>query len=444
MTEITALLEDVLRHAKACGADAADALHYDASDVSVNVRNGAPEELERSEECGVGLRVFVGKRNAIISSSDIKLDTLKKAAERAIDMAKASPEDAYTGLAPEELLCRDVPDLDLYDGDEPSAEALQEACMACEAAALEEKGITNSEGADAHYGRAHATLVTSHGFIGETSSSSSSLSLSVIAGKGSGMERDYDYSVARHRSDVKSPEAIGKEAARRTMQRMNPRKMDTKQVPIVFDPRVSKSLVGQFARAISGSAVARGTSFLKGAMGEQVFADGVSIIDEPHRKRALGSEPFDDEGVANDTLKLIEGGVLQHWLLDTRSANQLGLTTNGRGSRSLGSHPSPSSTNLYMAAGALPPEELIGDIQDGFYVTDLFGMGVNLITGDYSQGASGLWIEKGQLAFAVSEVTIAGHLRDMFKRLTPANDLVFEYGTNCPTVRVDGMTVAGV
>ena len=443
MSDIQNLLQDVIAHAKSCGADAADALHYEASDLRVNVRNRAPEELERSEEGGVVLRVFVGQKNAIVSSSDTSLKALKESAERAVEIAKVSPEDPYTHLAPEDRLVKNVPDLDLHDASEPSAEALQSQCKACEEVALQTGGITNSEGADAHYGSATATLVTSQGFTAVTRSSSHSLSLSVIGGEGETMERDYDYTVARHGTDLRAAEEVGRLAAERTMRRMAPRKVNTQAVPIVFDPRVSKGLVSNFARAISGASVARGTSFLKDAMGEQLFTDTIQIIDEPHRKRALGSEPFDDEGVANDTLELVKNGVLQHWLLDTRSAKQLGLETNGRASRGVGSHPSPSTTNLYMQAGAQSPEALIGDVETGFYVTDLFGMGVNLITGDYSQGASGLWIEKGELAYAVSEVTIAGQLRDMFKQLTPANDLVFEFATNCPTVRVDGMTVAG-
>lgn len=443
MSEIQNLLEDVIAHAKAQGADAADALHFDASDLSVTVRKGAPEELERSEENGVGLRVFVGKRNAIVSSSDVSLSTLKQAAERAVSIAKVSPEDPYTALAPEELLVKEVRELDLYDGQEPSAETLQQRCMECEDAALAIAGITNSEGADAHYGKARATLVTSQGFSAITDSSSSSLSISVIAGEGEKMERDYDYTVARHAADIRAAAEIGKNAAELTLRRMGPRKVNTQAVPIIFDPRVAKSITRSFARAISGSAIARGTSFLKDAMGEAVFGEHITIMDDPHLPRALGSEPFDDEGVANAPLALVKNGVLQHWLLDTRSASQLGLVTNGRASRGLGSHPSPSTTNLFMQAGAQSPADMVGEVKDGFYVTDLFGMGVNLITGDYSQGASGLWIEKGELTYAVSEVTIAGNLRDMFKQLTPANDLVFEFATNSPTIRIDGMTVAG-
>lgn len=443
MSEIKNLLEDVIAHAKAQGADAADALHFEASDQSITVRKGAPEELERSEENGVGLRVFVGKRNAIVSSSDISLPALKLAAERAVSIAKVSPEDPYTALAPDALLVKDIPDLDLFDGVEPSPEELQARCMACEEAALAVEGITNSEGADAHYGKAIATLVTSQGFSAVTRNSSSSLSLSVIAGKGDKMERDYDYAVARHAADLRAPEEIGAKAAELTLRRMGPRKVSTQAVPIVFDPRVAKSILRSFASAISGSSVARGTSFLKGEMGKEIFAPHITIMDDPHIKRALGSEPFDDEGVANAPLALVEKGVLNHWLLDTRAANQLGLTTNGRASRGLGSHPHPSTTNLYLQAGTLSPATMIADIQSGFYVTDLFGMGINLITGDYSQGASGLWIDKGELAYAVSEVTIAGNLRDMFKQMVPTNDLVFEFATNSPTVRIDGMTVAG-
>jgi len=292
-------------------------------------------------------------------------------------------------------------------------------------------------------GRYAVTLVSSVGKSVQHANSSVSLSASVLGGTGEGMERDYAYSVARHLCDVRDAAEVGHEAATRTLKRLNPRKQTTQSVPVIFDPRVAKGLLGSFTSAISVSAVARGTSFLKDKMGEQLFAESIQIIDDPHRVRGLASRPLDGEGLANAPLELIKDGALQTWLLDLRSASQLGLTSNARATRGLGSSPSPSSTNVHLAAGTLSPEAMIAEIESGFYVTEAFGMGVNLVTGDYSQGASGFWIEKGELAYPVSELTIAGHLLEMFKTLTPANDLVFDYATNSPTLRVANMTVAG-
>jgi PmbA protein len=443
MTESLNLLTDLIASARKEGATAADALFYESSSLSVSRRMRNPEGLERSESSGISLRVFVGDRTSVVSSSDTGKAALKELVTRAVTIAKLAPEDPDSILAPEALLIRDVPDLDLYDSQEPEARWLQEQCATAEDAALGVKGITNSEGADASTGRTHFALATSNGFARDYRSSFSSFSVSVLAGEGTNMERDYDFTAARFVSDLASAESIGLNAANLALARLGARKCETQQVPVVYDPRVSKSLLGSFAGAINGSAIARGTSFLKESMGKAVFTPSIRIIDDPLIKRGQGSRPFDAEGVANRKIALIDQGVLQSWLLDMRSAKRLNLTTTGRASRSLSAPPSPSSTNLYMEAGTLSPAELISDIASGFYVTEVFGMGVNLVTGDYSQGASGFWIEKGQKAYPVSEVTVAGKLQDMFLHMTPANDLEFRYSTNAPTLRIEGMTVAG-
>ncbi len=257
------------------------------------------------------------------------------------------------------------------------------------------------------------------------------------------MERDYEFSSRRHAADLESAAEIGRRAGEKAVRRLGPRKVKSQSVPIVYDPRVSGGLVGHFASAISGSAIARGTSFLKKEMGKPVFAKGISIVDDPHMKRGLRSKPFDGEGVMNRRFHLIEDGVLTTWLLDTATARQLGLETTGHASRGTGGPPSPSTTNLYMEAGCLSVKELIADIRQGLYVTEMIGMGINGVTGDYSRGASGFWIENGEIAYPVSEITVAGNLKDMFLNMTPADDLEFRYGTNAPTIRVEGMTVAG-
>jgi PmbA protein len=286
-------------------------------------------------------------------------------------------------------------------------------------------------------------LATSTGFHGSYLGSSHSISMTAIAGDGIGMERDYDFSSAPHASDLESPEKIGRTAGERAIARLNPRKVATRKVPVVFDPRVAGTLVSHLAGAVNGASIARKASFLKDKMGAKLFADGIRIVDDPFRRRGLRSRPFDGEGVKGEVLNLIDDGVLQTWLLDSATARELGLVTNGRASRGVSSAPSPSATNLHMAAGKQSPDELIADVKDGFYVTDLIGSGVNGITGDYSRGASGFWIENGKRTYAVSEVTIAGHLLDIFRSLTPANNLEFKYGINSPTVRIEGLTVAG-
>jgi len=436
-------LEDLIRAAKRAGADAADALIVGSVASSVSYRMGQLEDVERAESSDLGLRVFVGQRVAFVSSTDLTKSALAELPERAVAMARLAPEDKFAGLAPKELLARDFPNLDIEDPSEPSADLLIARAKDAEAAAMAVPGVTNSEGGGASFGRSAVTLATSEGFFGSYAGTSHSVGVSVLSGEGTGMERDYESASARHSSDLDSSESIGKSAGERAVKRLNPRRVKSQSVPVVFDPRVSAGLLGHFAGAISGAAIARGVSFLKEFMGKQVFASGISIIDDPHRIRGQRSKPFDGEGVRNQRRAIIENGVLTTWLLDTASAKQLGLTTTGHAARGTGGPPSPSTTNFYMEAGKVSPDELMGDIREGLYLTELMGMGVNGVTGDYSRGAAGFWIENGKIAYPVSEITIASNLKDMFRNLTAANDLVFRYGTNAPTLRVEGMTIAG-
>jgi PmbA protein len=436
-------LEDLIRAARHAGADAADALIVESISASVSYRMGELEDVERAESADLGLRVFVGQRVAFVSSTDLTKGALKELPERAVAMARLAPEDKFAGLAPKELLARDFPKLDIEDADEPSAETLIARAKDAEAAAMAVPGVTNSEGGGASFGRSAVTLATSEGFFGNYAGTSHGVGVSVLSGEGTGMERDYESASARHSSDLDSSADIGKRAGERAVKRLNPRRVKSQSVPVVFEPRVSAGLLGHFAGAISGASIARGVSFLKDFMGKAVFAPGISIIDDPHRVRGQRSKPFDGEGVKNRRRAIIEDGVLTTWLLDCASARQLGLTTTGHAARGTGGPPSPSTTNFYMEAGKLSPDELIADIREGLYLTELMGMGVNGVTGDYSRGAAGFWIENGKIAYPVSEITIASNLKDMFRNLTPANDLVFRYGTNAPTLRVEGMTIAG-
>jgi PmbA protein len=435
--------ERLVKAARAAGADTADAVAVRGVSLSIEIRDGAVEESESSEGDDMGLRVLVGRRSAVVSTNDMSDSGTAALAERAVAMARVAPDDKYAGLADESELAREFPDLDLIDRALPTVAELEQLARRAEEAGLAVKGVAKSGGASASAGIGGMVLVTSHGFRGAYLGSSHGVSMTAIAGEGTGMERDYDYSSVRHASDLESPEKIGRTAGERAIARVNPRKVTTRKVPVVFDTRVASSLVSHLASAVNGASIARKTSFLKDKMGEKLFAAGIRIIDDPLRKRGLRSHPFDGEGVAGKKLALIDDGVLRSWILDCATARELGLKTTGHASRGVSSVPSPSASNVHLEAGTLSPDELIADIKDGFYVTDMIGMGVNMVTGDYSRGASGFWIENGKRTYAVSEVTIAGHLFDIFRTLTPANDLDFRHGINSPTVRLEGLTVAG-
>jgi PmbA protein len=438
------LMSDLVASARRAGADAADAVLVDSVSLSLAWRLGRLERLERSESGDVGLRVLVGRRQAMVSSSDRSPAALAELVERCVAMARTVPEDPFAGLAEPGQLATHFPDLDICDPHEPAAATLIDMAARAEDAARSVEGVTNSEGAEIGWGRSDVAVVASNGFAHRYAMTSGSLSASVLAGGADGgMERDYDHTAAVHFADLRAPEDVGHEAGRRAVRRLGARKARTCKVPIVYDPRVARGLVGTLAGAINGSAVARGTSFLKDRLGLPVFAPGVRVIDDPHRRRGLRSRPCDGEGLPTTVRAVVEDGVLTTWFLDLRSARQLGLSSTGHAARGTGSPPGPSASNFYLEAGPVTVAEMIGDITEGFYVTELFGQGVNGVTGDYSRGAAGFWIEGGELTHPVSEVTVAGNLKDMFRHLTPANDLVFLYGTDAPTVRVDGMTVAG-
>jgi PmbA protein len=440
---LSTLAQQLVDAARRAGADAADAVAVRGISQGVEVRDGRVEESERSEGDDVGLRVLVGKRQAVVSTNDVSGDGVARLAERAVAMARVAPDDKYVGLADTSLLARDFPDLDLLDPKVPSTSELERRACEAEAAALAVKGVTKSGGASASTGIGGMVLVTSSGFHGSYLRSSQGISMTAIVGDGTAMERDYDYTTAPHASDLASPDSVGRKAGERTVARANPRKVETCKVPVVFDPRVSGSLVGHLVGAVNGASIARKTSFLRERLGQRLFADNIRIIDDPLRPRGLRSQSFDAEGVKVKQLAIIDEGVLTSWLLDCATARELGLVTTGHAHRGVSSSPSPGPYNLHLEAGQATPAELISDIKQGFYVTDLIGSGVNGVTGDYSRGASGFWIENGTIAYPVSEVTIAGHLLEIFKSMVPANDLEFRYGINAPTVRIEGLTLGG-
>ena len=434
----------LIARARRAGADAGDAVYAADASESIQVRLGKLEDVERSESEHVSLRVFVGSRSASIGSSDLSDTALDELAARAVAMARSAPEDPYSGLAPEELLTHGpFPALDLEDAAEPSPQELRALAQAAEDAARSVPGVTNSEGGGASAGRGLFALATSHGFAGGYATTSRGLSASVVAGEGSGMQRDYGFRSARHSADLPTPQEIGEIAGTRAVARLNPGKLKSGPMPVVFDPRVAGTLVGHLIGAMAGSSIARRSSFLLDRMGEQLFDRGVTIVEEPHRPRGLRSRPFDGEGLATAPRNLVEEGRLTTWLLETASARQLGLTPTGHAARGHGGAPGTSVSNLHLAPGAATPEALMADIADGVYVTELIGQGVNGVTGDYSRGASGIRIVDGALAGPVAEFTIAGNLIDMFAGLTPANDLEWHRPINVPTLRIDGLTIAG-
>ena len=437
-------LSDLLAAAKRGGADTADAVFFEAAAISVAQRLGKSEKLERAESRDLGLRVLVGKQQAMASTTDFTQSSLDELVTRAVAMARAAPEDPYCGLADPGALAGQVPDLDICDPGEPGTEILLARAREAEDAARAVPGVSNSEGAEAAWSRSTIAIAATNGFARSYGVSSQSIAASVLAGEGTAMERDYDFDTAVYGSDLRAPADIGRNAGERVVKRLGARKMETVQVPVVYDTRVSGGLVRHLAGAINGVAVARGTSFLKDKMGERIFPAGIVIVDDPHRKRGLRSKPFDGEGIANARRAIIEDGVVKTWILDLSSARQLGLATTGHAARGTASPPSPTVTNLYMEAGSKSREDLIGEIDSGLYITELIGMGVNGVTGDYSRGATGYWIEKGELAFPVSELTVAGNLKDMFANLEPADDLEFRFGIDAPSIRIDGMTVAGI
>lgn len=442
------LLQDLIKRAQAKGADAADAIFAEGTSLSLDWRAGEVEHLDRSEGQDLGLRVFVGNEGAysqaIVSSSDTSQKALDELVDRAVAMARAVPADPYVGLAEPGQLATEFPDFDQFDPSEPSAEDLKDLARRTEDAGLAVKGITQCEGASASFAQSKNAVAGSNGFAHAYQRSRHSISASMVAGSGTGMERDYDYTGAVWAEDLQSPEEIGQSAAEKTVNRLNPRKAKTATLPVIYEARAARSILGHLSSAINGAGVARGTSFLKDKMGEQLFAPGITVTDDPHRLRGLRSAPFDDEGLATAKRNIIEDGCLTTWFLDLRSARQLGLESTGHASRGVSSTPSPSASNLFLEPGEQSLEDMIKDIDEGFFITDLIGMGVNGVTGDYSRGASGFWIEKGEITHPVSEVTVASNLIDIFKAITPASDLVLRYGVDTPSMRIDGMTIAGV
>jgi len=446
--EATTYARRVVDDAIKAGASSADAVFACDASTEVQIRLGKLEDVQRSEGGEVGLRVFDGQRSASVSGSDLSDDGLTKLVERAVAMARMASEDQYAGLAPEELLYRGEPlNLDIDDHRDPSPDQLRDMALTAEDAARGVSGVTNSEGGSASASRTVMALATQHG-KGEASFSAGSqgsrygCSASVLAASDSGMERDYAFRTARHLDDLEAPQSIGQRAGHRAVARLNPKPLGSGAMPVIFDPRIGNSLIGHFLGAINGSAIARKTSFLLEKQGQRIFSDQINLIDDPHRLRGSRSRWFDGEGLATAPGLLIDQGVITGWLMDSASARQLGEQPTGHAARGVGGAPGISASNVHLQAGTVSPSELMADIKQGIYVTELIGQGVNPVTGDYSRGAGGFAIRDGQIDHPVSKITLASNLLDMFAAMIAANDLEMHRAINVPTLRIDGMTIA--
>jgi len=437
--ELLSLAGEAVAHARKLGADAVHAVAADGSSTEIEIREGQIEKLERAEARDISLKVYAGKSSATISGSVLTREAIHRLAEKALAMARLAPPDPFAGLADPDQLATEIPDLDLAADDLPDAEGLKRLALDAEGAALAISGVTKSGGGGASASDRSIAIVMSNGFARGYRRTGMGVSVSAIAGEGQGMQRDYDYSSAIHFADLKSAEEVGREAGTRAVKRLNPRKVKSQAVPVIYDRRVASGLIGHLLAAINGASIARGTSFLKDDMGKQLFGSGITIVEDPFIRRGLGSRPFDGEGLACYKANLIDQGVLTGWVLDLRSARKLGLPPTGQGTRS-----GPSTSNVYLPASEVTPEAQMKDIAQGFYVTELMGSSINMVTGDYSRGASGFWIENGELTFPVSEITIAGNLRTIFETVSPASNLEFRSSVNAPNCRVEGLTIAGL
>lgn len=437
------LLETLLKQCHKAGADAADARITVSEGVSVDVREGQLESVERAEDQGVSLRCFFGQRQAHVSGSDLSERALSELAERCVAMARAVPEDPWCGLAgPDELTDQDR-DLDLDGDGEVSEDMLEAEALAAESAALAIPDVRTTSSCSAGWTRTQRWLAASNGFTAQSRGSFSGLGLAVVSERDGKMERDYESRTVRYREDRPSPEEIGRIAGQRAAARLAPRRISTQKAAVIYDRRVASSLLGPLIGAISGPSVARGVSFLKDRLGERVFGEGIDVIDDPFRLRGLGSRTHDGEGRAVADVRLIEDGVLTRWLLNGSSARQLGLTPNGHAGLAFGDPPGVTTSNLYLASGVQAPRDLMSGANRGLLVTDMFGPSINPNTGDYSVGVSGFWFENGEIAYPVSEVTIAGDLPSMYARLIPASDLEFRSANDAPSILIEDMSIAG-
>lgn len=439
------VLNQAIEYALQQGAESADAIVINSESLNVECRKAQVETVMQSHSSGLGLRVFTGKKQAVVSSNDITSKALKELAEKAVNMVKYIPEDPYCGINEAVFTPPAFSEKEFFDSGTITVEELIERATRCEQSALKVKGVTNIESASASWGRSSFGIANSKGFVGAYNSSSHATSVSVIVGEGTHRQTNDDFSSTVFKKDLEAPEIIGQRAGEMAVKKLSPKKVSSQKVPVIFDPRIASQLLGYLVSAINGSNVSQeGKSFLASSLGKNIFAKDITIIDDPLMPKGFGSKPFDCEGTIPQKRMVVENGVLKTWLLDLRSARKFKMASTGHGERGLSGVPCPTPTNFYIQAGQVSPKDLIGSVKKGLYLRELMGSGFNLATGDISEGASGFWIENGELTYPVHEITVAGNLKDLFLNMSAANDLAFKYSFNAPTLLIEGLTIAGV
>ena len=442
-TQIYEKADFLIKKSKKSGADNVDVVYIENTNIDVGCRLRKIERLERSESNDLGLRFIKNKKQVIVSSNDLAKKSLEELVFKASKMVGAVPKDPYCSIAKKKDLIKKIPNLEIFDNKEPSIKSLKDKVLEAENAGLDVKGITNSEGTEIGWNKSKIYLFNSNGLNVNYQSSSYGIYAVLIAGSGTSMEREYEFASSVFEKDLTKTSLVGKKAGELAVKKLNPKKIKTSKIPVIFSPRVANSFLKHLSNAINGNSITRGTSFLKKKLNKKIFSSDINIIDDPLKKRGLQSKPFDGEGLETKKTQIIKNGELKTWFLDLATAHQLKLKSTAHASRNISSPPTPNPTNLYFEPGNISPKNLIGNIKKGIYVTELMGSSVNLINGDYSRGGSGFWIDNGQITYPVNEITIADNLNEMFRKIILANDLEFKQGLNSPTMLIENMIVAG-
>ena len=433
----------LIKKSKKSGADSVDVVYIENTNIDVGCRLKKIEKLERSESNDIGLRFIKNKKQVIVSSNDLSKKNLEELIYKASKMVGAIPRDPYCSIAKKKDLIKKIPNLEIFDSKEPTIKSLKDKVIEAENAGLNVKGVTNSEGAEIGWNKSKIYLFNSNGLNVSYQSSSYDIYAVLIAGRGTLMEREYEFASSIFEKDLIKTSLVGKKAGELAVKKINPKKIKTSKIPVIFSPRVANSFLKHLSSAINGNSITRGTSFLKKKLNKKIFSSNINIIDNPLKKRGLQSKPFDGEGLETKKTQIIKNGELKTWFLDLATAHQLRLKSTAHASRNISSPPTPSPTNLYFEPSNISPKSLIGNIKKGVYLTELMGSSVNLTNGDYSRGGSGFWIDKGEITYPINGITIADNLNEMFKKIILANDLEFKHGLNSPTMLIEDMIVAG-
>jgi len=442
-SQINEKADFLIKKSKKSGADSVDVVYFENTNIDVGCRLKKIEKLERAESNDLGLRFIKNKKQVIVSSNNLTKKSLEELVSKASSMVDAVPKDPYCSIAKKKDIIKKIPNLGIFDNKEPTIKSLKEKVIEAESAGLNVKGVTNSEGAEIGWNKSKIHLFNSNGLNASYQSSSFNIYAVLIAGHTTSMEREYEYATSVFEKDLTKTSLIGKKAGESAVKKLNPKKIKTSKIPVIFSPRVANSFLKHLSNSINGNLITRGTSFLKKKLNKEIFSSDINITDDPLKKKGLQSRPFDGEGLETKKIKIVKDGKLKTWFLDLSTACQLKLKSTAHASRGISSPPAPSPTNLYFEPGYITPKNLIGNIKKGVYLTELMGSSVNLINGDYSRGGSGFWIDKGEITYPINGITIADNLNEMFKKTILANDLEFKQGLNSPTMLIENMIVAG-